>query len=372
MKAREFDFVGWRNLQLSRAGLVPERSEMFLTLSIHDPINDVLEPISGMVDRLDLALNRAALSRWPVISIRENTTEVLVVEYEAWKKDFTRWHTGTVFHWSATCYWPARETSEPRSPIEIPDESLAILEISGFNPDVMPDGSFDLEKGRARFGPSIPMVEVNFRVAHHHLENDAVESIADDLVEFLGAAPYSLGGCWGCVTIDRFERGTTPFERWYSTMGKWKRPKEHPRGYYWANLITTEHIERLGGVESVLERSATLGLSARLIQDDRTMEGSVIIRMSSPISRYTAEELRAVKELLDPSLLYPDGGYEYYLGPPLQIIPDDGTAFAPSVTDGVPELDDADFDLDEFFDSLTSNWGAKSIGHAPDDYPFLE
>lgn len=373
MKVREFDFVGWRNFQLSQAGLVAERPEMFLMLSIYEPINELVKPITGMMEKLGSILSGTELScQRPVISIREDLTEVMVSDYEEWKDDFATWHTGNVFQWSTSCYWPLRNEGNHTHPVEVPDKSIAILEISGLNPDVMPDGSLDPDKGRSRFLPTASMVDVEFRIAYHCLPNDSVKLIADGLAEMLTFAHSFLGACWGCVTIDQFDSGTTPFERWYSTKGRWRRPKEHPRGYYWANLITTKHIERLGGHEGVARMSESLGFPTRLIQDELTFERSMVVRMNSPIDRYTAAELRAMKELLGPSLLYPDGGYEYYLGPRLEIIPDEGTACVSSIDGSVPELEDADFDVLEFFEVLTSEWGINSIGMKPGELPFLD
>jgi hypothetical protein len=131
------------------------------------------------------------------------------------------------------------------------------------------------------------------------------DEIAEAFASWLPDVAESTEAVWGFVTSDPhwFPYIETPYEGYYR-LPQHGRPhaRKHPRGYYWANLLTSEHIEGLGGVDVVVERATKAGLVVGST-GKASRPSSLTVRIPSPITSYTDDELRAVKTLLDPVLL---------------------------------------------------------------------
>ncbi|MEQ7128769.1 hypothetical protein ABN034_30105 [Actinopolymorpha sp. B11F2] len=147
--------------------------------------------------------------------------------------------------------------------------------------------------------------EVYVEVRTKHLTPEEEDRIAEEFASLLVPVAESVEAVWGAVIHDLVTgfAANTPFESWYALGWDGRRAaKTHPRGYYWANLLNATHVERLGGLESLVERGSPQGLLVQPINEGR-LEGGAVVRIPSPVTRFTTDELRAVKDLLAPALL---------------------------------------------------------------------
>lgn len=76
---------------------------------------------------------------------------------------------------------------------------------------------------------------------------------------------------WGSVMLDYPTQDDPAYEYYYG-IGKTSGEvlaAEHPRGYYWANMLSGGHVEALGGIARLERRCAELGLAALPVEDWR-------------------------------------------------------------------------------------------------------
>lgn len=146
---------------------------------------------------------------------------------------------------------------------------------------------------------------------------DAAAEVWQDLLEQLGRRSSTL---WGAISHDRFTTVRTPVEDYLGIRDGELTSVEHPRGYYWSNLLTRRHLDRLGGRAAVESRAAELGLRTLALDCER-----LIVRSPGPVDDFDGDRMAAVRTLLDPVLVRRP--YRYYAGPPLRVVKEPGTAF---------------------------------------------
>jgi len=129
---------------------------------------------------------------------------------------------------------------------------------------------------------------------------------------------------------------TSPYETWYrQSVWDWEDGgRSQTRGYYWTNLMSDGHLARLGGRSDFVRATAEARLDYVPLG-----ENAVLVRSPSPVGAFDDGQLARMKVLLQPVLR--PGRYDYYVGPPLRIVRDPGTAF---MTDSdptrLPDFDD--------------------------------
>jgi hypothetical protein len=133
---------------------------------------------------------------------------------------------------------------------------------------------------------------------------------------------------WGCVGVDHWAGMQPPYDTYFPigyNDGELLADR-HPRGYYWSNVLSAEHIRALGGLNGLTERCKALELNIDVLSapSDRML---VLVRSPVPVSQFTDERLAAVRDLLDPILIHRP--YRWYAGPPLRVFKQPGTAFRP-------------------------------------------
>jgi hypothetical protein len=150
--------------------------------------------------------------------------------------------------------------------------------------------------------------------------------VAEGFVRLLADLEPVVTPVWGAVTYDTWDNVLTPFEAFYGRS----RPKagqdadRHPRGYYWANLLTVTHIAGLGGTARLVEAADERGLSVEVLADVPGGE-KVLVRDPRAISTFDDSRLESVRDLLAPVL--PECSYTWYGGPPVRVVREPGTAF---------------------------------------------
>jgi hypothetical protein len=153
---------------------------------------------------------------------------------------------------------------------------------------------------------------------------DATDAVAAELLDLVvsWAGPFDLRTA--AITYDRGGGGVvgqSPYECWYgiNTFESTPITRERVRGYYWANLLTAGHLERLGGEDALRNRAAPYGFLME------PAGPAVVLRAPGPITAFDDDRLAAMREVLRPAL--PSKPYSCYQGYPLRIVPDPGTAF---------------------------------------------
>ena len=140
------------------------------------------------------------------------------------------------------------------------------------------------------------------------------------------------GAAWGSVMLDYLCDLETTYEEYFG-IGAEGEPQSgsHPRGYFWANVLSAGHVAGLGGRAVVQARCAELGLSVRPLGVGAD-SALLLVRDPGPICAFDDERLAAVRDLLDPILIHHP--YYWYAGPPLRLFKEPGTACLP-VPDGL-------------------------------------
>lgn len=173
-----------------------------------------------------------------------------------------------------------------------------------------------------------------------------LDQLAELLVDGLAVAGSSPDLVYGAVVFD-FIGGETlhrlPYELVFGITEGYQEADEYARGYYWANLLTARHLDKLGGlaaftarcaersvVATVIDReSATSATHGAAADDDGAgaADAAVLVRDPAPLTAFSDERLAAMRDLLDPALQHP--AYRWYAGWPLRVFMEPGTAFRP-------------------------------------------
>ncbi|MGC5022971.1 hypothetical protein [Micromonospora sp. DT47] len=155
---------------------------------------------------------------------------------------------------------------------------------------------------------------------------DASDQAADEVLALLRSWVQPLRLLTAAVTHDRGGSNVSPCEKWYAT-GRHVTTTltgERVRGYYWANLLTAGHLARLGGPAQLRAHAAEHGLIVEAA-DPQGDDDTVILRAPGPVTAFDDDLLAVARHVLTPALMHLQ--YAMYLGYPLRIIPDPGTAF---------------------------------------------
>jgi hypothetical protein len=150
---------------------------------------------------------------------------------------------------------------------------------------------------------------------------DATDAVANHVLDLVVSWAGPLDLRTAAVTYDRGGGDRSPYECWYGINGFESSPttRERTRGYYWANLLTAGHLERLGGGDALRNRAAPHGFVVA------SAGPAVVLRAPGAITAFDDGQLAGMRRVLRPVL--PTKPYICYQGYPLRIVPDEGTAF---------------------------------------------
>ena len=158
-------------------------------------------------------------------------------------------------------------------------------------------------------------------------ESPDVDEHAEAWTEALARITAACAADWGCVSLDHWSLEAPPYDYYYTHRDRGESGAgRHPRGYYWANVLNPDHVELLGGVRELEQRAHAAGIAVRELGGG---DGPpyYLLRDPGPISAFADDRLTAMRDLLEASLLEPE--YTWYAGPPLRVLKQHGTAFAP-------------------------------------------
>jgi hypothetical protein len=167
-------------------------------------------------------------------------------------------------------------------------------------------------------------IEVSLTPSDNLWPVEATDAIAQRLLDLVVSWTVSLDLRTACVTYDRVTPGYTPWEQWYGVNVDVMAPltREYVRGYFWANLLTAGHLDRLGGSAELRRRAQMQGFTLHEIE---AAGPAVVLRSPDPVTGFDDDQLARMKELLGPVLV--PKSYDLYEGWPLRIVKDPGTAF---------------------------------------------
>ncbi|KMQ50577.1 hypothetical protein CHISP_2570 [Chitinispirillum alkaliphilum] len=104
----------------------------------------------------------------------------------------------------------------------------------------------------------------------------------------------------GYISLEVSRPGASPNTSTYENMLDLKYHEHSPkfdefvRGYYWGNIISKKHIEKLGGVSSVIKYSP--GIVKKL------SENMFYLQLADDVFNFTYEQLRELKSFFKPVL----------------------------------------------------------------------
>jgi hypothetical protein len=175
------------------------------------------------------------------------------------------------------------------------------------------------------------------------LDPDQLRQLTERFAELFEQTAVALDAVSGLITYERkySVSQATPYELWYgiNSFDALEEVRQHPRGYYWANLLSEEHVERLGGIAQ-LEADASLWALQLDVLGDEAGRRLAVLRIKTTLEAYTDDELAPVKTILDPILIHRP--YEYYEDYPVRILKDAQCAYykIPPGSAPLPSYDD--------------------------------
>jgi hypothetical protein len=124
-----------------------------------------------------------------------------------------------------------------------------------------------------------------------------------------------LGAVTGYFTKDHAAARESPLEQAIRHPNDYAtRFGELCRGYYWGNLLSSRHIERLGGLDRIKAQAPCSVVEAVDRQSDL-----VYLQLSAGVDDFTDEQLARLKAFLAP-VLPDDPPMDPYLGPRLRLV----------------------------------------------------
>lgn len=164
--------------------------------------------------------------------------------------------------------------------------------------------------------------EWTLRASAGLFRGEALDAAAETWARLLHAVAARPETLWGAVFHDNWGLNQRlPYERYFRVKIPAADTGRTARGYYWANLLTGQHLAALGGARAAGRRCAGLGLRFEPVPG----RDAAVVRDGGPISALDDSRLAALRELLAPVLVTVP--YRFYGGPPLRVLKDPGTAF---------------------------------------------
>ena len=151
--------------------------------------------------------------------------------------------------------------------------------------------------------------------AHRHLYGDDFNaSVQRGWVDLLQDSATSLGAPYGYLTVD-FTGTESPYEQ---SIGRWwgagiPECDEWARGYYWGNVLSAGHIERLGGLDRVL--ADFTGAATEVLATDDPL---LYLQLSDDLDHFSDDDLRRLKDFMTPIL--PSGPGRHWKGYPWRLV----------------------------------------------------
>ncbi|GAA5000348.1 hypothetical protein GCM10023317_32170 [Actinopolymorpha pittospori] len=166
------------------------------------------------------------------------------------------------------------------------DSAGAHLAIEGRSPDPDDPTVVDIDVG---FQDPHEGADVRVSVLSTCLRPWEEDAVAEAFWTWLAPVGERLDAVWGFVTCDPETLPfSTPYDEWYGILREGSRlAREHPRGYCTAALTAAAQAS---------------GLRVEHVPDDAGHDYTVVA-IGAPITAYTDDQLRAVRDLLEPVLI---------------------------------------------------------------------
>ncbi len=88
-----------------------------------------------------------------------------------------------------------------------------------------------------------------------------------------------------------------PYELVFGITEGHQEADEYARGYYWANLLTTRHLDKLGGLDAFTSRCAEHSVTVAVIEQERAEAAdiAVLVRDMGALSAFSDVRLAAMR-----------------------------------------------------------------------------
>lgn len=177
----------------------------------------------------------------------------------------------------------------------IPDISIG-LSCSDVDPNIAfyrtilkPINTFSFALSERLFNYSIPeQIQIKFK--------NLFKTIVKEMNSVTGFISYETSAAGPKGSITHYEN--------YYLLNPDQLPgyTEHLRGYFWFNLLTTDHIRKLGGPEFIQKNAPCAYMETIEING----ETGLLLQLSADINDYTDVQLRELRTFLLPLLPLPD------------------------------------------------------------------
>lgn len=150
---------------------------------------------------------------------------------------------------------------------------------------------------------------------------EELDGVAEKFKTILLRVANNVNHYGGYITLDNmvaYSNLLSPHEKhmgWgVSVLGS-EKVKEYLRGYFWGNILAKLHVDKLGGLEAVIQR-------APICNSLRLQEGALFLQLTDSIQNVSDENLRRLKIYFLEILLPPEEDFD--IDRRLKIITDSG------------------------------------------------
>ncbi len=144
-------------------------------------------------------------------------------------------------------------------------------------------------------------LSLNRRLFNLHIPEDVQKMIKDVMIH----AFEDLNGVIGYVNVGNphatIAPNQTPFEGILGLdfTSQSQMFSTHARGYFWGNILTEKHIEKLGGIHAIKEKAPCYQVDDFVFGDGRK---AVYLQLTEDINLYTDGQLKRLRDFLKPIL----------------------------------------------------------------------
>jgi hypothetical protein len=138
----------------------------------------------------------------------------------------------------------------------------------------------------------------------------------DRIVDSFIRAGQALRAVTGYLTVDYVSDPESPYEKWSGRSFRQGLAScdEILRGYYWGNLLSEQHLKRIGGLEALNGERGSIRVTD-LTSDDHQL---VYVQLNQPLYDFDDAGLVGLAKVLAPALP-PPPTRRFYFGPPLRL-----------------------------------------------------
>lgn len=157
----------------------------------------------------------------------------------------------------------------------------------------------------AEYGERWPTAEFRCEVGSKAYGRRVPRPLQRAFVQHTLTVASDIEAATGLITLDY---SSEAYERWHgiNNLDASLQSRRMLLGYYWGNILSAGHVERLGGWDNIRQDAPVF--RAQLVDPERLL---VFLQLTEDVEQMTDENLRELKSYLTPLLHPPFPGYRY-------------------------------------------------------------